>query len=123
MKLTIQVEKFLQSIFYLSFNLMTLMHVNMRLILTNIMDHTKCYFYEVVCFPKRELASYYNCNFKLLYASNYKIFTNYFCLYPTVLHQLTQHPGKSLFYPLLWVYLPTKTATNCLRSLIQIVSR
>ena len=40
MKLTIQVEKFLQSIFYLSFNLMTLMHVNMRLILTNIIDHT-----------------------------------------------------------------------------------
>lgn len=40
MKLTIQVEKFLQSIFYLSFNLMTLMHVNMRLILTTIIDHT-----------------------------------------------------------------------------------
>lgn len=118
MKLTIQVEKFLQSIFYLSFNLMTLMHVNMRLILNNIIDHTKYYFYEVVYFPKRD-----TCNFKLVYASNNKIFANYFCLYHNVLHQLTQHPGKLLFYPLLWVYLPTKTATNCLRSLIQIVSR
>ena len=74
------------------------------------------------CFMKWYIFQNAN-NFKLVCASNNKIFANYFCLYHNVLHQLTQHPGKLLFYPLLWVYLPTKTATNCLRSLIQIVSR
>ena len=90
MKLTIQVEKFLQSIFYLSFNLMTLMHVNMRLILTNIIDHT---FSKRLIFKtlsnQMEIAY---CDFKLLYASNYETITKYFCLYHIVLHLFTQHP-------------------------------